>query len=355
MSQKTCSFVVASAYQKNKLFDLSDRRLNRDDCLAHFSMLKNELELRGFQVATSDILAPGMATATLYLDAPDALPPIHLKRSSFLLIQESEVIQPRNWMTATHDRFERIFTWHTQLAKKAPFVKYHWPQVLKQSLARSARADEPRFLAGLIASNKTSPHPLELYSAREKTIRWFEQNHPEEFCFYGMGWDRPLFLSGLPLVGKRVLARRLENLVARTPLGRLLRAQHPCYLGPVEEKMKAYKQFKFAICYENAHGIPGYITEKLFDCLCAGVVPVYWGAPDIEEYVPPQCFVDRRTFTTDAEMYEALKTMSRVEYGHRLDAIREFLSSEAARKFSGMAFATHIASQIEAVTGTRNV
>jgi hypothetical protein len=33
-------------------------------------------------------------------------------------------------------------------------------------------------------------HPLELYSKRVEAIKWFEKNHPEDFDFYGIGWDR---------------------------------------------------------------------------------------------------------------------------------------------------------------------
>jgi hypothetical protein len=31
---------------------------------------------------------------------------------------------------------------------------------------------------------------LELYSKRVEAIKWFEKNHPEDFDFYGIGWDR---------------------------------------------------------------------------------------------------------------------------------------------------------------------
>ena len=41
---------------------------------------------------------------------------------------------------------------------------------------------------------------------------------------------------------------------------------------------------------------PGYMTEKIWDSFKAKTVPVYWGASNIEEYVPKNCFIDYRDF-----------------------------------------------------------
>ncbi len=50
-------------------------------------------------------------------------------------------------------------------------------------------------------------------------------------------------------------------------------------------KAKFLKQFKFNICPENSDK-RGYVTEKLFEAINAGCIPIYWGAeldpePDI--------------------------------------------------------------------------
>uniref|UniRef100_UPI00404791C4 hypothetical protein n=1 Tax=Aliarcobacter sp. TaxID=2321116 RepID=UPI00404791C4 len=41
----------------------------------------------------------------------------------------------------------------------------------------------------MISGNKKVNHPLELYSKRLESIEWFENNHPQDFEFYGMGWN----------------------------------------------------------------------------------------------------------------------------------------------------------------------
>lgn len=57
------------------------------------------------------------------------------------------------------------------------------------------------------------------------------------------------------------------------------------FADPVDDKIEAMKLYKYALCMENG-SYPGYITEKVIDCFVAGVVPIYAGAPDWEDYLP---------------------------------------------------------------------
>jgi hypothetical protein len=53
---------------------------------------------------------------------------------------------------------------------------------------------------------------------------------------------------------------------------------------------------RFNICLENSQG-PGYTTEKLWNSLRAGAVPIYWGEPSPEaEILSQECFL---TFDPD--------------------------------------------------------
>jgi len=61
-----------------------------------------------------------------------------------------------------------------------------------------------------------------------------------------------------------------------------------CYYG--KELLHLYSQYKFVVNFENS-STNGYVTEKIFNVLAAGVVPIYHGAPDINEYVNRKSFV----------------------------------------------------------------
>ncbi|HOI43959.1 MAG TPA: glycosyltransferase family 10, partial [Elusimicrobiales bacterium] len=226
-----------------------------------------------------------------------------------------------------------LFTWRPDLIDGRRYVRVNFSNSFPPAPAPARKRS--RFSV-LIAAHKKSPHPLELYSERENTIRWFEAHHPEDLDLYGIGWDRYAF-------GGPRLVRALNRV---TPLTRFLGANFPSYRGPLAAKRPALLEYRFSICYENARDIPGYITEKIFDSLIAGCVPVYWGAPDLAEHVPGACFVDRRVFRTHEELYAFLKGMSDADYEARASAIADYLVGRQWYPFSDRYFAETIAGVI---------
>ena len=62
-----------------------------------------------------------------------------------------------------------------------------------------------------------------------------------------------------------------------------------CYNSP--ELLKVFNQYRFIICFENSYN-PGYITEKIFNCMLADTIPIYSGSPIIHDFINPDCFVN---------------------------------------------------------------
>ena len=50
------------------------------------------------------------------------------------------------------------------------------------------------------------------------------------------------------------------------------------------ELLRIYNRYKFIICFENSK-TPGYVTEKIFNVFLSGSIPIYDGAPNINEYI----------------------------------------------------------------------
>ena len=93
-----------------------------------------------------------------------------------------------------------------------------------------------------------------------------------------------------------------------------------------------FRSYKFSIAYENA-AFPGYVTEKIMDAFFAGCVPIYDGAPDVTDYIPPETFIDKRNFQDYSSLYRYLKGMSDKEYNERLDAIESFVRGDKIKLF----------------------
>ena len=73
------------------------------------------------------------------------------------------------------------------------------------------------------------------------------------------------------------------------------------------EKLTIYRDYKFIISFENVIDAD-YVTEKFFDPLLAGAVPIYMGAPNIEDFAPgDNCFVDVRQFENPLSLADFIK------------------------------------------------
>jgi hypothetical protein len=104
------------------------------------------------------------------------------------------------------------------------------------------------------------------------------------------------------------------------------------YKGSCRSKFEVLSRYHFALCIEN-QSMKGYISEKMFDCMYAGTIPVYIGAKDVLKYVPEDSFVDGRAFKTYTEMWSFLCSMSQQKREHIREAGRAFLSGASSERF----------------------
>ena len=76
-------------------------------------------------------------------------------------------------------------------------------------------------------------------------------------------------------------------------------------------KKALLKHYLFTVAIENTFTYD-YVTEKLWQPLAAGSVPLYYGAPNIEDWLPcSNCIVDLRQFATPRAAAEFIENVSR--------------------------------------------
>lgn len=334
---KKASLVVSEYLQNNVIFDEQSKQ-NRDNIFSPFIKLKEKFLLHNYEMNTVDITSIVEAEIVIYLNIPQTLPDANSIPKSYLILSESELIRPDNYDDNKHKNFSKIFTWHDDLIDNIKYFKLNFSHLFPEEINKDVLAKDK--LVTLIAGNKSIIHPLELYSKRIEAIRWFEQNHLEKFDLYGVGWEKYRF-------GGSKIIRALNRIpYLASFFEKVMNKRYISYRGVVDNKKRTMENYRFSICYENAKDIPGYITEKIFDSFFAGCVPIYWGANNITDYVPEDCFIDKTAFNTYEELFIFIIEMSDSDYTNYLDNIEYYLKSEASYTFSDNYYAQKIVNTI---------
>jgi len=321
-------------YNNNRMFDPEIQAPIGDDLLYPFHYLAQVARQQGISISTIDTESLDSYDAIIFFDYPGNHNQ-YLKKlidikfeNLYLFLFENEIIRPENWKTENHRLFKKVFTWNDTLVDGNHTLKFFLPNRIPENISFDISLKK-KFCC-MISGNKVLSHPLELYSERVRAVQWFEKHNPNYFDLYGIGWDNPF----------PVLPSRVSRLFK--PMFDLFPQKYSSYRGIVTSKNAILKQYKFSICYENARDIPGYITEKIFDSFFSGCIPVYWGAPNITDYIPEETFIDRRKFNSYEELYDYMINMNDQMYSGYIHSIEKFVNSTEVLLFSAKKFSDTI-------------
>jgi hypothetical protein len=340
--------------ERDRLFDVDGAPNSGDSIHAPYAYLRALLTARGVDVHTADLLDRRALQRgrNLYVSTGITKRFRRLARRGDVIMSaffalEAPIVAP-NMFATLHEadrHFRRMFAVNDGGSMR-PFlrapvrfeaVRYPYPfeSVDEQAWSRRGRS----FLV-MINGNKAIPGDgRELYSERLKVIEFFAREH--EIDLYGVGWDGPPYrVSGrawMPGTVRRA-ARRLEHARDHLRGDPLLLAARKAWRGRVSSKAAVLARYRFSICIENQL-LDGWVTEKILDCMRAGCVPAYLGAPDVDRWIPPECFVDMRAFDGYAELGSYLRSLGGRELQGYREAGREFLCSERFKPFTKQAFA----------------
>jgi hypothetical protein len=228
-----------------------------------------------------------------------------------LILWEPPVVRPRNWDSRLLRRFPRVLTYDDDLVDGQRFLKYNNPLRDGRLVLEGRQYGERRMLAS-VSGNKSSEEPGELYSSRVASFVHFAGRPDISFDMFGRGWDKP---PAVP-VG--------------TDAAALLAG---AYAGACVNKLETLSGYRFAIAYENSLRPRGYVTEKVFDCLRAGCVPIYLGPDNVFDYVDKEAVIDRRAFGSDQELGDYLLGVSEAEWEAMRAAGRAYVQGERFTPF----------------------
>ena len=193
--------------------------------------------------------------------------------TKILVRQEPKLVIPKNYESKVIKRFDHVID--IGKSKEDVFLNINWPQDLSH-IYETGNKRKNKFV--MVNSNLLSLARDQNYSLRREIAAKMRT-----VDLFGFKWNNSSFEKFLTLV--KELKKYLPS-IYRIKLSGLKYyfKTFDNYLGSVVNKREAMSVYKYSIVIENSSD---YVSEKLFDSLLSGCIPVYVG-PDLSLYDLPE-------------------------------------------------------------------
>jgi hypothetical protein len=321
------------AYYQNRLFDIADPNLNRDDSLAPFVRLREVLRAQDVTLETADLLPAQLNGREIYdyyslgvVNNYSKLAERKDVRLRAFVIFEPPVVEPRLYQMLpklTAD-FEQVYIhnicgdgYSLKGVDTRKLRQFYWPQPREDVIPGFwERRGRSRRIVVINGNHVPQPVSNELYSVRIAAMAALASTGYIDL--YGRGWRKWLSRASMwwPYLKNR------SSLMS-------------IYQGTCDSKYEVLSRYEFCLCFENM-AMKGYVTEKIFDCFYAGTIPLYLGAPNIESLIPESAYVDCRNFRSWIELLEFVQNLSDLEIVSMRKAGRDFVQSPQCDRYREM-------------------
>ena len=355
---KKCKILMRPCYDiglQNRIFEPKDYRANHWQY--PLSKWRSVAQSQGIEIDTWDMYPLSEADLIFVQDLPaNKEKIIKAKKQAphvpfVLLFYESPLDRTYFYNLKNHDLFDAVITYNHHLCDEKKYFHYQLPIGIPTSLPSFLPFDERKFLvmintnryAGMLDQRNPGWSGLpvigpylggwkiswlevlkqqksELYKRRRKIARLAENKFPNLLDIYGHGWQG----QSVSWLHKIVPPRPFKNACGWTSLS----------------KLETLSKYRFCLAFENIAGNYGYISEKIFDCFYAGVVPIYLGDKNISKYIPSEAFVDARQFATDLELLQYVRECPESVWQKMYDYGQKYLRSTAIKAFQSDIFVT---------------
>lgn len=246
-----------------------------------------------------------------------------------LIRLEPKVVLPNTYNLKEAD-FDLVVD--TGFRNYSPFAQ---PQLEESTRLLPELSQERKSKFCLIVANKFSPIKGELYSLRKEAALRIDN-----IALYGRQWELKLPQKLLIAAKALLFALTYWSEVQLKSLPSFL-SRNPTSKGEVGEKSGTYQEYKYALVIENEKD---YVSEKLFDALCSGCIPVYVG-PKVREIE----WLDHLMFRAEADLASiesAMKKALEVDYQTWLAELTLAFSQATIKEVQAQSVVTAISHSI---------
>jgi hypothetical protein len=225
------------------------------------------------------------------------------RKKAILIRMEPEAVYPAQFKKRVTDKYDLVITTGSPALSEGKFYSVKWPYKyhlnpaspnehdpdLFSKLEKLRVADETKlkdwnkrkFLITLIAGNKVSPTSKSNYKFRRTLAKQLEFN---DLKIFGPLWNDAFWVKLRHRLAVLYAASRSGTLPSPLSIYGNLFRRYQNAEGVVVDKHQIMKDSKFSLVIENSNFV---ITEKIFDAVINGSVPIYIG-PDLERFEIPK-------------------------------------------------------------------
>lgn len=261
--------------------------------------------------------------------------------NTYLIQFETFNVNPKNIFIGTPlaKKYSGVFSWQNWKLRwgKGPHIyseiPYNNPVVsdFETNVFRDIKYS-------MVATNRNLNLPtmsnLNGYKLRQDVIKYFVNHWPGRLSVYGRDWDMSFALPVLQKLQRKF--GKKKNVAHRY-----------FYKGEAQSKFNVLFDSEFNICFENKLHVDGYYTEKIFDALVCGSIPIYCGTRTLDAIVPKDCYVDLRDYNSLSEMVEFCESLTAVDKKNYRIRIRNFAHSFDWHKISEITYVNRVLDFIE--------
>ncbi len=257
---------------------------------------------------------------------------LNKKIKKYLIAFEPRIICNENFDPLYASLFDRTFSWSENCCGGKSIntiIKLPIPNIKFQEI-QSQRFLQKKVLIS-ISSNKGSYEKGSLCEFKYSAYETLFIKLGDQFNLYGYMWDQSLLSWFLKFI--------------RGTKSKYFLKLPPYYKGSIKNKNLILSNYKFCLTIENMSE-SSFITEKIFNAICAGCIPIYFGAHNIHNYIPKECFINLREFENWDKLCEFLNNFSISDYEKFLENREKFLQSNKYKSFTSKSFSKKLTSTI---------
>lgn len=172
----------------------------------------------------------------------------------------------------------------------------HWMHNLHSAASKEARQHHLAY--GLVPEHNdfainSIPPEVDLYALQQ--VAWSFETRDFIACFISDSArkERNEYISAL---AKSLSTRNLQVHFYGRFMHNKDEPQGGDYSSRFGRKIAVLRKYRFTLAFENTRR-PYYITEKAFNALQAGSLPVYWGSSNMADFMPERSFIDANSMT----------------------------------------------------------